>query len=360
MVERSRVLVVPNEHAAELLRRLHSLRLVDRTVKTTKEGRSVLVPLVAEPTFDVTRYGARIDPNRVLRARSIHRDPRARLVERLTARGIRPHQAPRGWERIGDILVVRVPRAGRAQAKAIGEIFGTVLGARTVVEDVSGIHGPLRTPEVRFLWGDGTETVHVESGVRYALDVARLMFSSGNLAERTGVARRVRPGAVVVDLFAGIGYFTLPIALRSRARTIFACELNPVGFRYLVENLRLNRATNVVPLLGDCRTVAPQGVADWVIMGHFDARDYLDVAFRALRGKGRIVYHEVCPKEQFPDAFARRLAAAARSHWMNVTRMETRIVKSYAPGIVHVAAELEAAPQIRGPSTESRKSDERI
>jgi len=328
LVDRPRVLVVPSKHAAELLRRLHSLGLVDQTHKTTKDAGSVLVPLVAEPSFDVTRYGARIDTNRVLPSRSIRRDLRARLVERLAASGIHPEQAPRGWERIGDILVVRVPRAGRAQAKAIGEIFGTVLGARTVVEDVSGIHGPLRTPEIQILWGDGTETVHVEGGVRYALDVARLMFSSGNLAERMGIARRVRPGAIVVDLFAGIGYFTLPIALRSRAQTVFACELNPVGFRYLVENLRLNRATNVVPLVGDCRKVAPQGVADWVVMGHFDARDYLDVAFRALRGKGRIVYHEVCPKEQFPDAFARRLAAAARSHWMTVTRMETRIVKS--------------------------------
>jgi len=84
-----------------------------------------------------------------------------------------------------------------------------------------------------------------------------------------------------------------------------------------------------------------------VIMGHFDAREYLDVAFDALRGKGTIVYHELCPKEQYPDAMTQRLAAAARAHWMNVQAIHTRIVKSYAPGIVHSAAEVEVTRQNR-------------
>ena len=128
---------------------------------------------------------------------------------------------------------------------------------------------------------------------------------------------------------------------------MYACELNPVAFRYLVENTRLNRTTNLVPLLGDCRDVAPPRVADWVIMGHFDAREYLDVAFQTLRSKGTIVYHELCPKEQYPDALTRRLAAAARAHWMNVRSIQTRIVKSYAPGIVHSRAEVEVTRQSR-------------
>jgi tRNA wybutosine-synthesizing protein 2 len=201
---------------------------------------------------------------------------------------------------------------------------------------------------VRVLWGDGTDTVHIEAGVRYSLDVARVMFSPGNIDERVGIADRVRPGSVVVDLFSGIGYFALPIAVRRPDAYIHACELNPVSFAYLVRNIRLNRVSNVVPLLGDCREVAPCGVADWVLMGHFDGREYLDVAFSALRGKGTILYHELCPKEQYPDAMTCRLAAAARSNWRDVITIRTRIVKSYAPGILHVAAELQVRRQARG------------
>lgn len=340
-------LVAPKEFAAAILRRLHGMDLVDRSIRTTAVGSEVVIPVVSEPTFELAPYGARFDRHRSLPPRAPRADPRARLKQLFAAEGISLGEAPRGWERIGDVVLLRIPPSGRTHAKAIARIFGMVLNATTVVEYVSGIHGPLRMPEVRILWGDDTETVHVEGGVRYSIDVARLMFSSGNLAERMGIARRVRPGSVVVDLFAGIGYFTLPIALRSRADAVIACEVNPTAFRYLVENIRLNRATNVVPLLGDCRDVAPRGVADWVVMGHFDARQYLDVAFQALRGRGTIVYHEVCPKEQFPDALARRLGAAARSQWMAVIRIETRIVKSYAPGIVHAVAEVQVRRQSR-------------
>jgi len=283
------------------------------------------------------------------------RDPHKLLRERLDAAGIDPEGAPRRWRRIGDVVVVRVPPPGRKQAHTIGEIYGRVLGARTVVEDLSGVHGPLRTPDVRVLWGNGTETVHVEAGVRYALDVARVMFSPGNIAERVGIASRVPPGAVVVDLFAGIGYFALPIALFSGAKTVHACELNPVAFRFLLENVRINRATNVIPLEGDCAEVAPVGVADWVIMGHFDAQEYLDVAFRCLRRSGTIVYHELCPKEQYPDGLTQRLSTSARTHWMRVTSIRTRIVKSYAPGIVHATAEVSVTPDPRGRATETLK-----
>src|SRR5207245_10853209 len=119
----------------------------------------------------------------------------------------------------------------------------------------------------------------------------------------------------------------MPIAVRGRAKSVYGCELNPVSFRYLVQNTRLNRATNLVPLLGDCRAIAPRGIADWVIMGHFDAREYLDVALDALRGKGTIVYHELCAKEQYPDAMAHRLAAAERAGWMTLEAIHTRSVK---------------------------------
>lgn len=343
-----RVLAVPKEHAGRLLRRLLAVRLVDRSLKISKRGEVVRIPLISEPLFDLSPFEARWDSDQGLSRRIQDGDPRARLAGRLRAAGIPPTLAPRRWKRIGDVVILRLSAEARAHAPTLGQIYGTVLRARTVLEDRSGIHGPLRTPDVRVLWGDGTETVHMEAGVRYSLDVARVMFSPGNIGERVGIADRVRPGSVVVDLFAGIGYFALPIALRRKDAYVHACELNPISFAYLVRNVRLNRASNVVPLLGDCREVAPRGVADWVLMGHFDAREYLDVAFSCLRSKGTILYHELCPKEQYPDVMTRRLAAAARANWRDVVTIRTRIVKSFAPGILHAAAELEVRRQARG------------
>ncbi len=273
----------------------------------------------------------------------------------LERQGVPPGAVPAHWERIGDVVVVRLTEAGRPFASRIAQALAQTLNAQAVVEDVSGIHGRLRTPEVRILWGTETRTVHREGGILYSLDVAMVMFASGNVAERVRASELAGPGEVVVDLFAGIGYFTLPIAVRSAVATVYACELNPVAFGYLEENVRLNRATNVVPRLGDCRATAPSNVADLVLLGHFDAPRYLDVAFRCLKGRGTIVAHELCPKERFPDDPVAHLSEAARAAWYEVTGTRSRIVKSYAPGVVHAVVEARVQRRPRSTVTPSHR-----
>ena len=321
--------------------------IVDLSRRITKDAANVFIPITAGLSDGVALYGTRVSTGMLLPPRHAPRNVKSRIHDELVANRIPISAAANGWRLIGDVLVIRIPPEGRAHAKEMATIFARQLCAKTVLEDISGVHGALRTPDMRVLLGDDTETLHVEGGVRYRFDVARVMFSPGNVAERMGIADHVRPGDVVVDLFAGIGYFSLPIAVRARPAAVYACELNPVSFGYLKENIRMNRADRVIPLLGDCRSNAPEGVADWVIMGHFAAREYLDVAFRCLRGKGTIVYHELCPKEQVPEQPIARIAEAARKHWMRVGRVEHRIVKSYAPGIVHVSVQAHVEPEAR-------------
>jgi len=341
-----RVVAVPRLHAEALRRELHALGLVDRRVRMEKRGDRVLIPVTGDPPLDLSRYGAEIVDVSDLSPRPVARNPREELAARLEALGVPPQAVPRRWERIGDVIVVRLPEPAQRYRRVIAEAMGTLLRAKTVAEDVSGIHGPLRTPEVRVLWGNGTETVHVEGGVRYKLDVAKVMFSSGNLQERLAVPRLVREGGVVVDLFAGIGYFALPIAVHARPRAVHACELNPVAFHYLVENLRINRVSSVIPRLGDCRKTSPEGVADLVLMGHFEAARYLDVAFRALRDRGTLVYHGLCPKERFPQSVLEEVSAGAQEASFQVEEARARVVKSYAPGIVHAVVEAHVARQV--------------
>src|SRR5207247_9461697 len=150
-----------------------------------------------ERSVSLSVFPARGETEARLAPRASLRDPQRVLRERLQSSGIPLDLAPRRWKRVGEIVVLRLRPAAQEYAKEIGRIYGWVLKAQTVLEDRSGIHGPLRTPAVRVLGGDGTETVHVEAGVRYALDLAQVMFSAGNIEERSAIAGRIRPGAVV-------------------------------------------------------------------------------------------------------------------------------------------------------------------
>lgn len=222
--------------------------------------------------------------------------------------------------------------------RQVAESFAPVLRARTVAVD-RGVRGPWRQPDVEVVWGTGTETVHREDGVLFKLDVARVMFSSGNVKERMRMGRVVRPGETVVDLFAGIGQFSLPMAVHGRPARVVACEVNPVAHGYLEENVRLNRAWAIEPRLGDCRQTAPSGIADRVILGYLEGARYLDVAMRAAKDECVLHYHEGVPVED-PDGPARHVVDAAANAGFQPRILAVRRIKSYAPRMRHLVLDV--------------------
>ena len=281
-------------------------------------------------------------------------------------------RAPGSWAVIGDVILVRFPSDcpdERAVADALCELHG---GARTVLanEGVSGIH---RTPQTRHVRGDtDTETTHVEAGTRYTLDPARVMFSPGNQAERIRMGGVVEVGERVFDMFAGIGYFTLPMA-RAGA-TVTATDVNPTAFRYLLENAVANGVTaQIAAYNADCRDVASEIDADRIVMGYYGVaavsdrgtdrtetdrtvadstltdstksdrtetgETFLPAALSALEPGGTIHYHEACPVTLLPDHPVDRLTAAVSRAGRTVESTSQRQVKTHSEGVVHVVVD---------------------
>jgi len=243
---------------------------------------------------------------------------------------------PRKWERVGDILILKFPE-NMGKKEEVAKIYAEVLGCRAVLEDTGGITGVKREPVVNHIYGDkNTETVHVENGIKFMFDASKIMFSSGNVDERIRMAHAGNAGEVAVDMFAGIGYFSVPMAVYSDVK-VYACEINPVAYRYLSRNIELNNVKgNVTALYGDCRNVAPRGVADRVIMGYFKSKDFLPHAIEVLKpGGGVIHYHATCPKDTFPGEPLDDIENAAGDAGKSVRMLGYRKVKSYAPGIIH-------------------------
>ncbi|HID74038.1 MAG TPA: class I SAM-dependent methyltransferase family protein [Thermoplasmata archaeon] len=247
---------------------------------------------------------------------------------------------PRRWERIGDVLLLKLDDRIMPHARAVAEAYSEVLGVRAVLRDL-GVYGPYRTPRVERILGEDTETWHRENGVLFRIDPARVIFSSGNIDERIRMATIASAGERVVDMFAGIGYFIVPMALHSGV-TGWAYEINPVSHRFLVETLRANGVEDrVTPVLANCMD-APEGVADRVIVGYLSGTDrYLEKAMRIVRPGGGLIHcHMACPVELIPERPMAIVESAAGKVGGEAEIVRLHEVKSYAPGVDHIVLDI--------------------
>lgn len=237
---------------------------------------------------------------------------------------------PRKWEKIGDVLIIKM--RGIKEKEKIARVYANVLNCKAVLEDF-GIYGVERKPVMKFLYGNNAETIHIENRIKYKLNVEKIMFSSGNIDERIRMAGVAKKDEVVVDMFAGIGYFTLPIAVYSGAK-VYACEINPLAYRYLKENIKLNGVEELVEArLGDCRKVAPAKVADRVVMGYLDSIHFIEYALKCLKNGGILHIHQNCKQEDFPHNLFKKIKSKIKGR--RVKMIYWKKIKSYAPRIIH-------------------------
>jgi len=234
----------------------------------------------------------------------------------------------RGYQRLGDLVLLH---GKRPPPDEVAEIRAWV-NPRGILW-VRGISGRERTPEVEVLWGTAGEVCHHEYSCRFVLDPSRVMYAMGNLAERRRIVNLSLERGVagrIGDLFAGIGYFTIPLA-RAGCR-VHAMEISPVAHEYLLRNLRGNGVEDrVIAERGDCRDLLT-GVYDRLILGHFDSPDYLPDALAHARTGTVLHVHTLGDEAGQIHSLASQAGFAA-----SVT---TRRVKSYAPHTWHMVQDV--------------------
>ncbi|MDP3066294.1 MAG: class I SAM-dependent methyltransferase family protein, partial [Methanobacteriaceae archaeon] len=114
---------------------------------------------------------------------------------------------------IGDILLVK---KDADNSQELLKIYGV-----NKIAKMGYIEGSQRKPNVKMIWGTGTETIHKENKCLFKIDVSQVMWSKGNSTERMRMAEIAEEGEIVVDMFAGIGYFSIPLAVHSQPEKIY-------------------------------------------------------------------------------------------------------------------------------------------
>ncbi len=333
-----------NAEAVRLLMTEHGM--LDKHHRIFSSGGITEIPALAMPLpplmDELGKLGAGIIDSRDYEWRETFKDPFRDILADIGIPEALKKKLPKRWEQLGRVLVLKLPKELEPRKGEVARAYAKVLEADTVLRDTGGIRGKYREPVMELLLGRNTETIHVENQVRFSLDAARLMFSSGNVDERIRMASVPKPGEIVVDMFAGIGYFSVPMAVHSKPARIISHELNPLAFEYLKKNIALNNVGDrITPVLGNCLD-AEENIADRVVMGYVHTtHEYLPKAMRILRGKGIIHYHETCPNRLLPKRPRERVREAARDAGKEAEILGMVRVKSYAPGVEHVVVDAE-------------------
>ena len=239
------------------------------------------------------------------------------------------------WKKIGDILILdnKFDVKSEAQLKELSDKHNV----KTIMK-VDHIYGTKREPVIKLLYGDDTKTINKENGCLFKLDLRKVMWSKGNNNERIRIARLVGDGETIIDMFAGIGYFSIPIGVHSNAKQVYSIEINPNSFHYLQENIKLNKINNITPILGDCINITPNYKADRIIMGYVKTtHHYLKVAIDSLNRGGVIHYHETVPEKLMNTRPINRIKQLSGDREVEFLKLNK--VKKYSPGVFHVVCD---------------------
>ncbi|MBY8988308.1 MAG: class I SAM-dependent methyltransferase family protein [Candidatus Lokiarchaeota archaeon] len=257
---------------------------------------------------------------------------------------------PRGFQTVGEVVITKLNPLLMGKKNLIAEKYLELLpSVKSVYLNSGRVKGQFRTPEmIEYLAGVENSIIkHKEHGVVYKFDFTKIMFSMGNLSERKFLTTLVKEGEIIVDMFAGIGYFSLPIAKHSKPKKIFSIELNPESFKYLSENIKLNHFEDIItPIMGDCKIevikLSKSGLkADRVIMGVFPApKDFIKEALTLAKAEGTIYHYEgIADKETYMDLF-NEFKEIVKLIDFKCDLLANRFVKSYGPGLYHVVFDI--------------------
>ena len=273
---------------------------------------------------------------------------------------------PSKWEALGDLIVIPLDAfANEAWVEALGaatkaqtnQLWASVaqaLGGSRLARQDHISDDELRSPRIEMLAGESTWVEFSDYGVHFGFDASKVMFSSGNVTERHRMGSIDMKGETVVDAYAGAGYYTLPMLVRSQAVRVHACEMNPAS----IEGLRWAASKNGVGARltvheGDNQTTMPglAGVADRCHLGLLPSSEAVwQHALACLKPSGGWLHIHMNVEKEKVQAWSdetvhtlKQFAQDSGRNW-SIEAKHIERVKSYSPGVLHVVLDVQCVP----------------
>ncbi len=233
------------------------------------------------------------------------------------------------FDQIGDIIIVRIPDSLLSKKKLIGEtLLNEVKIVRSVFYQASPVEGDFRTRNLEILAGeDKTETEYKEFGCRFRVDVANAFFSPRLSTERERIANLIEDGETMVNMFAGVGMFSI-MAAKKKKCTVYSLDINPVASRLCEKNIELNKlAGKVISINGDTSKIIEERLenkSDRTLMLLPERSDeFLESAIKTTKDGGIIHYYSHIHADKKSDA-----GKLSEKHYLEVSPVKSKILTS--------------------------------
>ncbi|HUT16761.1 MAG TPA: class I SAM-dependent methyltransferase family protein [Acidobacteriota bacterium] len=254
------------------------------------------------------------------------------------------------YDIVGNIAIIRLSRAPDFAQNVAKVIMNIHKNVKTVLVQESPVVGDFRLRRLTHVAGENkTSTAHKEYGCLFSVDVEKCYFSPRLSHERMRIAGIVKPNETVVNMFAGVGCFSIMIAKHANVAKVFSIDANPAAIQFMQENIRLNRVYDkVIPLLGDSKAIVNsqlQRVADRVLMPLPEkAFEYLPFAVSALKVSGGWIHYydfEHAEKTENPTGKTKlKVAEKLASLDLAFKLPFSRVVRSTGPNWYQVALDI--------------------
>jgi len=345
---------VPKTFGQKALILVQKLALLNRELRLQQENDYLYLPLMREPVAAELEEFKNILSEMEISKRefSESRKQPTKPIDLLSNK-LPPHvlaSLPQAIDFIGDIAVVEIA----PELESYKQIFGkAILRAHkrvsTVLAKSSAVNGVYRLRTFEVIGGEAkTNTVHKEHGCIFHVDLAKAYFSPRLSYEHNRVASLVKQGETVVDMFAGVGSFSILIAKKHEDVHVYAIDVNPDAFEFLKKNVLANQVeARVMPILGDARQIVNERlreVADRVIMNlPENAIEYVDVTCRAVKPEGGVIHYYEFSNTPYPIETAKsRLTEAVKHTDRRLEKISlARIVRGVAPFNYQIAVDAE-------------------
>jgi tRNA (guanine37-N1)-methyltransferase len=232
------------------------------------------------------------------------------------------------FDQIGDIIIVRIPDSLLSKKKVIGQaLLDAVHPARSVFYQSSDVSGDFRTRNLEVIAGeDNTETEYREYGCRFKVDVEKVFFSPRLSTERKRIADLVQDGEVLINMFGGVGMFSI-VAAKMKNCTVYNIDLNPYAAKLCEENIRLNKKLKgkIISINGDATQVVKEQLQDkgdrTLMLLPERSDEFLDSAILATKSGGVIHYYSHQHADKRQDVIE-----ISKQHYLQVSPVKSEII----------------------------------